>query len=278
MSECYYKQHDLLDSEEFALTSANMEDPEKALKRELDRRSSDCLTKQTQMLNRDTRMIDGAMGLNGFCVEDRAVNYGLNALSDREILTLFIDVDKADKLLDMAGNFMGLARWTVDQITSSIEVSTREAVRLASVFQIHQRANDSETYQIHFDRAEKFHRNLMPITRCLEVEKFWVFCLDRKNRLIRRVEITSGTATSTLVHPREVYRPAIQTSATAIVVVHNHPSGDPAPSRADIQVTKTLVEASKSIGIDFLDHIVIGERSRDPLSIGFYSFNNAGLV
>lgn len=110
------------------------------------------------------------------------------------------------------------------------------------------------------------------------VEWFYVILLDRKNHPLGRIMVTKGTATASLVHPREVFKPAIVGGASAIIAVHNHPSGDPAPSRADIQVTRQLREAAKVLGIDLLDHIVIGDKSADPQELGHYSFNDAGLV
>ena len=81
---------------------------------------------------------------------------------------------------------------------------------------------------------------LYPEVRSDDVEKVWVLCLDRKNRLVRSEFVTSGTATGSLVHPREVYRPAIRCGASAIILAHNHPSGDPTPSSADLRVTKNF--------------------------------------
>lgn len=109
-------------------------------------------------------------------------------------------------------------------------------------------------------------------------ESFWVILLDRKNRAMGRVMITLGTLTSSLVHPREVFRPAILGSASAIIMAHNHPSGDPAPSAADIQVTRVLREAAKILQIELLDHVIVGDREGDPVSRGWYSFREAGLV
>jgi DNA repair protein RadC len=129
-----------------------------------------------------------------------------------------------------------------------------------------------------FDTPEVVARYFRPLVAGAEVEHFWVLCLDRKNRLLRRVECTKGTATNSLVHAREVFREAIKLSATAIIAVHNHPSGDPAPSRADIHVTRQLREAAKVIGIDMIDHIIVGEVAKDPNRLGYYSFNDAGLV
>jgi DNA repair protein RadC len=109
-------------------------------------------------------------------------------------------------------------------------------------------------------------------------ESFYVVCLNRKHRPICRNRVTLGTATSTLAHPREVFRIAILASAAGIVCVHNHPSGDPSPSSADVEVTRQLNEASKIIGIELLDHIVIGHHDDDPSGRGYYSFRDAGLI
>jgi len=109
-------------------------------------------------------------------------------------------------------------------------------------------------------------------------EMFYVVCLNRKNRPLGRHRVTIGTATAALAHPREVFRIAILASASAIVCVHNHPSGDPAPSSADVQITHLLRDASKTVEISMLDHVIVGTKEDDPLGIGFYSFRNAGLI
>jgi len=110
------------------------------------------------------------------------------------------------------------------------------------------------------------------------VEWFYVILLNRKNHPLGRIMVTKGTATCSLVHPREVFKPAIVGGASAIIAIHNHPSGDPAPSRDDIQVTRRLRESAKVLGIDLLDHIIIGDRQADPQNLGYYSFNDAGLI
>lgn len=109
-------------------------------------------------------------------------------------------------------------------------------------------------------------------------EQLIVIPMNRKNYPLGRFTVSIGTATSALVHPREVFRPAILAGATAIIVAHNHPSGDPAPSRGDIQVTRQLREAAKVLSIDLLDHIIAGREEDDPQGLGYYSFNEAGLV
>jgi DNA repair protein RadC len=128
------------------------------------------------------------------------------------------------------------------------------------------------------NRPELVFAYFKPLTSGLAVEKFWVLCLNRKNRLIKLAEVTSGTATSSLAHPREVFREAIRHSATAVICVHNHPSGDPAPSAADVQVTRQLRDAAKAVDIELLDHIIVGHPPADPQGRGYYSFREAGVV
>lgn len=110
------------------------------------------------------------------------------------------------------------------------------------------------------------------------VEWFFVIMLNRKNRALGRVAVTKGTATASLVHPREVFRPAVLCNASALIVAHNHPSGDPAPSSADIGVTRKLKEAANMMQIDLLDHIIVGDPDADSNGLGYYSFSEAGLL
>lgn len=109
-------------------------------------------------------------------------------------------------------------------------------------------------------------------------EAFYAIYLDRKSHPIGRHLISLGTVVGTLVAPREVFRGAILASASALVVAHNHPSGDPAPSSADIVVTRLLRDAAKVIDIELIDHVIVGDKNADPLGIGFYSFRAAGLL
>lgn len=109
-------------------------------------------------------------------------------------------------------------------------------------------------------------------------EALYVIFLDRKNHALGRIMITLGTLTSSLTHPREVFRPAILAGAAAVIVSHNHPSGDPAPSSADVTVTRTLRDAARILGIDLLDHVIVGDKAADPTGLGYYSFREAGVI
>lgn len=219
--------------------------------------------------------------------QERLEKLGVDALSDREVLAMILrsgppgmDVlSMSGELLHEAGSLYNLLRWSVEDFQKFRGIGKVKALQLISVMDFAKRilAEESSS-EIIFDTCETVARHFRPLTAGSEVERFWVLCLDRKNRLLKRVEVTKGTATNCLAHPREVFRDAIRIGATGIIAVHNHPSGDPAPSRADIQVTRQLRESAKIIAIDLIDHIIIGHPRHDPQGLGYYSFNDAGLV
>jgi DNA repair protein RadC len=95
--------------------------------------------------------------------------------------------------------------------------------------------------------------------RGLDREHFWALILSTKNRLLRMTEISIGSLNASIVHPRELFKEAVRVSAASVVVVHNHPSGDPTPSGADLQLTRRLAKAGEVLGIELLDHVVIGD-------------------
>jgi DNA repair protein RadC len=102
--------------------------------------------------------------------------------------------------------------------------------------------------------------------------------LTTKQTPIARILITKGTATASLAHPREIFKPAILANAVSILLAHNHPSGMPEPSGADIALTRQVRDAGKVLGIELLDHLILGDKDTDPTGKGFYSFRTAGLL
>ncbi|MGC6455737.1 MAG: RadC family protein [Coraliomargaritaceae bacterium] len=221
--------------------------------------------------------------------QERLERLGPQALSDRELLALILRsgrrgvdvVSLAGLLLDKAGSLARLLHWSRNDFLTINGIGSVKAAQLVTVMELVRRVVhewDAPSSQAPLDSAQAIAQYFRSRIAGLDVEKFWVLCLDRKNRLIQQCETTSGTATSSLVHPREVFREAIRLSATAVIVAHNHPSGDPAPSPADIQVTRQLREAANTVKIDLLDHVILGRPTSDPLGIGFYSFHEAGLL
>ncbi|MDA9846154.1 DNA repair protein RadC [bacterium] len=233
---------------------------------------------------RPNRLADMATGERP---QERLLRHGAAALSDTELLAMLLrsgtrgqDVlTLAGELISRAGSLADLISWTRRDFERHKGIGHIKALQLVTVMEIARRVmQHDQNEDPKLDEPAAIAEFCRPECLGLGVEKFWVLCLNRRNRLIRRIEVTSGTAGSTLVHPREVFREAIKEAATAVVCVHNHPSGDPAPSAADIRVTRTLREAARTVDIALLDHVIVGESRHDPTGLGFYSFRDAGVL
>ena len=185
----------------------------------------------------------------------------------------------ADDIINQSDSLFGLLKWDASDFQRIQGIGKIKALQLSTQIEIAKRMMQSKrSSQIFLDEPQKVWDYLYPEVRADSVEKVWVLCLDRKNKLIRAEPITSGTASGSLVHPREVFRPAIRHGASSIILAHNHPSGDPTPSSADLKVTKKILEASKAVDLSMLDHVIIGEPDACPQSLGFYSFSDEGLL
>lgn len=133
------------------------------------------------------------------------------------------------------------------------------------------------------NRAElvaSFWREYIETAQWFDSEKecVVVFALDRKNRLIGYNLVSLGSVSASICHPREVLRPVIVAAGSAFIMAHNHPSGDPVPSSADVILTRQIREAATAVDIPILDHVIVGRASVDPMGRGFYSFREAGLI
>lgn len=219
--------------------------------------------------------------------QERLEQLGPAALSDTELLAMLLRSGSkghnvlviSQRLIAEAGSLAQLVDWNETDFRQQMGIGRVKALQLVTVMEIARRVltKGGEAAGV-FNRPELVLAHFHPQIAGLAVEKFWVLCLNRKNRLIKQVEITSGTATSSLAHPREVFRAAIRYGATAVVCVHNHPSGDPAPSAADVQVTRQLRDAAKAVDIDLLDHVIVGRPAADPSGRGYYSFRECGVL
>jgi DNA repair protein RadC len=165
-----------------------------------------------------------------------------------------------------------LARAPLDDLRQIKGVGRDKAIALKSAFTLARRMAESLRREAPLlDTPERIADLLREENRLYDVEKFQVVLLNTRRKLIRVEPISDGTLDTLLVHAREVFRPAIAANAAAIVLVHNHPSGDPTPSESDIKVTRDLIRAGQLLKIDVLDHIIIGratqERSKDYVSL-----------
>ena len=219
--------------------------------------------------------------------QERLEQNGPGALSDTELLAMLLrsgtkgmDVlSLSSRLIQDAGSLAGLIGWQVDDFRRYKGIGRIKALQLVTVMEIARRVLRQQQGEAPLlNRADLVAEYLLPIAQGLPVEKFWVLCLNRKNRLIKCHEVTSGTATAALAHPREVFRVAIREGAAAVICAHNHPSGDPSPSAADIQVTRQLRDAARTVDIELVDHVIVGRISADAQGRGFHSFREAGLI
>jgi DNA repair protein RadC len=242
------------------------------------------LTENTPEYPTANRLLETAVGDRP---QERLEKYGSTALSDAELIAMLLRSGTAghdvltlsNRLMAAGGSLSGLVKWTAADFQKLKGIGTVKSLQLVTVMEIAKRiAIDRTSPEPILNRAQIVVDYLLPFVRGLAVEKFYVLCLNRKNRLIKRAEISSGTAHAALAHPREVFRTAMQESSSAIICAHNHPSGDPAPSAADLHVTQLLRDAARVVDIPFIDHIVIGLATCDPLGKGYYSFREAGLL
>ena len=188
-------------------------------------------------------------------------------------------IDLARQVLDRhQGSLARLAAASHDEIRAVKGIGDVKALELRAALELGRRAAGERNEALPLIR-EPAHvlALLQKETAQLDQEAFWVLLLDQKYRLRRAPEaVTKGILDASLAHPREVFREAIRMAAAAIIVAHNHPSGDPTPSAEDVRATRQLVETGKVVGIQLLDHVVIGGKRPHPAP--YVSLREAGLV
>jgi DNA repair protein RadC len=207
-------------------------------------------------------------------VSEKLARYGVNALSDIEHLGLLVGKETlAARLLKHFGSLKALTK--VSAVELGAFMTTRKAERLVAALTVSARAQVQNSFQEPFDSPETVYRSCLDM-QAFQQEVLRVVLLDTRLRRITAVDVTKGTLNESLAHPREVFRAAIVHSAYGLVVVHNHPSGDPSPSEADSRFTRRLFECSRILQIQMLDHLIVGASA--PGRSGYFSFKEAGLI
>ena len=198
---------------------------------------------------------------------ERLLREGAAALADRELVAVLLGTGTrrrdalavAMQVLATAGGPRGLAQVSAARLMQQAGVGPSRAARLLAALELGRRALATPPQaRPRLSTPAAVAAYLAPGHAGHREERFGVALLDTKHRLIRVVPISHGTLDASLVHPREVFRAAAEHSAAAIVLFHNHPSGDPAPSVDDLQLTRRLVDAGELMGIAVVDHIVLG--------------------
>lgn len=204
---------------------------------------------------------------------EKLLKVGTRHLSDAELLAILIGkgtkektaVDLARELLIKFKNIDNLASRSPEEYSQLKGIGIAKAVTLAAAFELSQRLQSQKNARKRFKNPDEVAAVYLPLMRHLKKEVFKVLLLNNINQLIKEVTVSEGILTASLVHPREVFRQAIIETARGIILMHNHPSGNPKPSKEDIKMTRQLVQAGEIIGIPVLDHIILGEST-------FFSF------
>lgn len=199
---------------------------------------------------------------------------GVESLRDHELLAVLLGtgyqgfdvMQLASHLLKNFNGLQGLLKCDYRELRNEKGLGKAKAAQLAAVLEIAKRISKPQKSEV-LRNSEEAAAYLMPLLRHETQEKFLVLCLNSKNQLLCMETVFVGTLNSTIVHPREVFQVAIRHSAAGILVAHNHPSGDPSPSKEDIKVTQNLIESGKVVGIPLLDHVVIGHGKWQSLRI-----------
>ena len=199
--------------------------------------------------------------------QERLYHKGAAALSDAELVAIQLGTGVAglsalavaQGLLGEYGALQDLAGREVAEIAAVHGVGRAKAVRLASAFEITRRLRSRNGHaRPVLSGPEQVYARYAPLMEDLRKEVFRLALLDAKNVLLRDVIVSEGTLSASLVHPREVFKPAILESAASIILLHNHPSGDPTPSREDVRLTRQLIECSRLLDLPIHDHVIIG--------------------
>jgi DNA repair protein RadC len=201
---------------------------------------------------------------------ERLLEKGAEALGTDELIAILLRtgtagvsaLDAARQLITRFGTLDALARAKPEELGTVPGLGRDKAVTLKAAFTLAQRmAREIHREPPLLDTPALVADYLREDNRCREVEHFQVLLLNTRRRLIRMEPVSQGTLDTLLVHPREVFRSAIVANASALVLAHNHPSGDPTPSEADIKVTRDLIRAGQVLKIDVLDHVILGRRT-----------------
>ncbi len=199
---------------------------------------------------------------------ERMQRQGPAALSHAELLAILLRtgtrnesaVRLAERILNECGGLRRFAERSWDELTHIRGIGPVKALQLQASIELGRRVARSRLPEtVRITRPQDAADLLMEEMRHLREEHFVCLFLNTKNQVIGRQTLSIGSLNASVVHPREVYRAAIRRSSASILCAHNHPSGDPTPSSEDIQLTRRLAEAGKLIGIELLDHLVIGD-------------------
>ena len=211
---------------------------------------------------------------------EKLARLGAGSLGDNELVAVVLGhgqprasaLDLANNVLALVGGIAGLARATNDELTRTAGIGPARAAQLLAAVELGRRTvapGLAGRAQMTTPRAVAEY--LLPQYGNRRVEQFGVLLLDTKHRVLRNTVLSVGTLDASIVHPREIFRAAVAGGAAAIVLFHNHPSGDPEPSREDTRLTERLIAAGVLMGIPVIDHVILGDAR-------YFSYREKGSI
>ncbi|MFN3395265.1 MAG: RadC family protein [Thermodesulfovibrionales bacterium] len=199
---------------------------------------------------------------------ERLIRFGAESLSNAQLLAIILRTGSGQKgvlelsigLLDRFKTLKDIDNASVSDLLSVNGLGIAKIAQIKAAFELGKRLmSESVESRPIFSSAQSVYSYFAPRMKNLKKEVFSCLLLDSKNRFIREIRVSEGILNRSLIHPREAFREAIREAAQSVIFIHNHPSGDPSPSKDDITVTERLKNAGEVIGIDVLDHIIIGD-------------------
>ena len=203
---------------------------------------------------------------------ERLQALGPSALSDAELLAIILKTgNKGENVIDMSNRLFSkyclgkLSGCSLVELQEIKGIGGAKACQIQALFELGRRQSRANVLSKPLNSPKDVFDYLSPRMSHLEQEHFVVLLLDSKNRVKKEETVFIGTLNSSTIHPREIFKSAIKESANAIIVAHNHPSGDPTPSEEDKEITKQIVKVGHELNIEILDHVIIGGRLHESL-------------
>jgi DNA repair protein RadC len=206
---------------------------------------------------------------------ERLLQLGPQNLTETELLGILLGkgtkkktaIDVARELLDQYESLQKLFSRSPSELMKIKGIGSAKAATLSAAFELVRRIQSrGDIPKAYFKRSSDVATHYLPLMRDLRKEIFKILLLNRANRLMKEVTISEGTLEASIVHPRDVFREALLEPAAGIILIHNHPSGNPTPSEEDLRITQQLVEAGKLLGIKVYDHLILAGESYRSLA------------
>ncbi len=208
---------------------------------------------------------------------ERLEKRGPQVLSDAELLAIILKTgNKDENVIDMSNRLISrygfdkLSSCSLNELQEINGIGPAKACQIVALFELNKRHSYSKLQGKPIKTAKDVFEYCSPKMSSLDREQFMILHLDAKNRVIKDEIVSVGALTGTIAHPREVFKSAIKESAHSVILVHNHPSGDPMPSDEDKDMTKRLFDAGELLGIKVLDHVIVGKE-------GWYSLKETNV-